>query len=403
MSVHPSWSPLFDFAGWVIKEIKIIPELAMIKIQRDKRLSIRCPHCYQRSGTNRKSWHTVNDLPLGVVSIVKIHYQAIQGFCAACDHYFTIVPYGFDHAVRATRRLMHYVCRLCRFMPVNKVSEFLPISASTARRWDKKVLAEHLPEPDFDNLRYVIVDEKSIGKGHNYLTVVINGETGDVLHLAEGKKKESFESFFAKLSAKQIKNIKAIAMDRAGAYKAVAQEQAPNAEIVFDKFHIVANLNQAIDEVRRSAWREANKDDKRFIKGQRYNLFRHPENLREDQATDLAALFEANESLFQAYLLKDGLRNLWTYIYPAWASKYLEKWISWVNDSGLTPLIKFAKGLHRDRTEVLACIKHRITSAKLEAFNGIIDRIVRKACGYRDLEYLYLKIRQEASPPVLHR
>ena len=401
MSVHPSWSPLFDFSGWVIKEIKTRPKIAMIRLRRDKRLSIRCPYCYKRAGTNRKVWQSVSDLPLGIASIVKIHYEAIQGFCACCERYFTIVPHGFDHAVRATRRLMHYVCRLCRFMPASKVSEFLPISASTARRWDKKVLAEHLPEPDLDSLRYVIVDEKSIGKGHNYLTVVINGETGEVLHLAEGKKKESFESFFARLSATQINNIKAIAMDRAGAYKAVAQEQAPKAEIVFDKFHIIANLNQAIDEVRRNAWREASKDDKRFIKGQRYNLFRHPENLREDQASDLALLFEINKPLFQAYLLKDALRKLWTYVYPGWAGKYLDKWIYWVNESGLTPLVKFAKGLDRDRAKVLACIKHRITSAKLEAFNGIIDRIVRKACGYRDLEYLYLKIRQEATPPVL--
>ncbi len=100
-------------------------------------------------------------------------------------------------------------------------------------------------------------------------------------------------------------------------------------------------------------------------------------------------------------LLGVSLRNLWTYIYPKWAEKYLDKWISWVKDSELEPLVKFAKGLDRDRKEIMACIKHRITSARLEAFNGTIDRIVRKACGYRDLEYLYLKIRQEAAPPVL--
>ena len=134
MSVHPSWSPLFDFPGWVIKEIKTRPEIAMIRLQRDKRFSIRCPYCYKRSGTNRKVWQSVSDLPLGIASIVKIHYEAIQGFCACCERYFTIVPHGFDHAVRATRRLMHYVCRLCRFMPADNVAEFLPISASTARR-----------------------------------------------------------------------------------------------------------------------------------------------------------------------------------------------------------------------------------------------------------------------------
>jgi len=296
---------------------------------------------------------------------------------------------------------MHYVCRLCRFMPVNKTPIFLPVSTSTSRRWDKQVLARHLPDSDFNNLRTILVDEKSIGPHHHYLTVVINGETGEVLHLAEGKKKESLESFFQKLIPTQINKIKAVGMDRAGAYKAVVQEYAPKADIVFDKFHIIANMNAAIDDVRRAEWHKANKEDKKFIKGQRYNLFRNPEWLKPKQATSLADLFEVNESLFQGYLLKDALRNLWTYTYSKWASKYLDKWISWVKDSDLRSLIKFTKGLDRDKKEILACIRHQITSAKLEAFNATINRIIKRACGYRDLEYLYLKIRQEASPPVL--
>lgn len=401
MSSHPSLRPLYHFPEWIIHHIKITSEMAAIHLRRDLRYRFNCPYCHRKAGENRRIKQSVLDIPLGVANMTFINYEAIQGYCSICKRHFTLLPPGIEHNAKATTRLMHYVCRLCRFMPADKVSEFLPVSASTARRWDKKVLSRYLPEPDFDNLRYLIVDEKSIGPHHHYLTVVINGETGEVLHLAEGNKKESLESFFLKLSPEQIKNIKAVAMDRAGAYKTVVKEYAPKAEIVFDKFHIVANLNQAIDEVRREEWREADDDNKQFIKGQRYNLFRHPERLKPEQASDLAALFEANESLFQAYLLKDALRNLWTYIYPKWAEKYLDKWISWVKDSELEPLVKFAKGLDRDRKEIMACIKHRITSAKLEAFNGTIDRIVRKACGYRDLEYLYLKIRQEAAPPVL--
>lgn len=286
-------------------------------------------------------------------------------------------------------------------MPVNKIPFFLPISASTARRWDKKILAKHLPKPDLDNLRVILIDEKSIGAHHQYMTVVINGETGDVLHLAEGKKKTSLESFFQKLSQRQIKNIKAIGIDRAGAYKSVIQEYAPKARIVYDKFHIVANLNTAIDEVRRSEWQNADKDDKTFIKGQRFNLLRNAHNLKDDQCDNLARLFEANEALFQAYLLKDAFSTLWTYVRPKWASKFLDNGIEWAKETELKPLVKFAKGVDRDRDEILAWIKHRVTSAKLEAFNATISRIVKRACGYRDLDYLYLKIRQEASPPVL--
>lgn len=401
MSNHPSLRCLYDFPGWVIQEMKVLPEVAVIKLHRDKRLTIYCPHCIRKAGLNRKVSQTAYDLPIGPVSLVMIHYEAVQGYCNHCKGHFTLHPPGVESYAHATRRLMHYVCKLCRFMPADKVPLFLPISASTARRWDKRVLVKHLPQPDLDDLRVLLIDEKSIGSGHSYMTVVMNGDSGEILHLAEGKKKTSLESFFQKLSHRQINKITAVGIDRAGAYKAIVEEYAPKAQIVYDKFHIVANLNTAVDEVRRVEWRNANKDEKRFIKGQRFNLLRNAQNLKDNQCDRLAELFEANESLLQAYLLKDAFSTLWTYVRPKWASKFLDNWIEWAKETELKPLVKFAKGVDRDRNEILAWIKHRVTSAKIEAFNATISRIVKRACGYRDLDYLYLKIRQEASPPVL--
>ena len=401
MSSSPSLRPLYSFPGWVIQEIKLNPELVMVKIRRNHQLTIYCPHCLRKAGESRRVIQTAKDLPLGPASLVQIIYEAIQGYCNGCHRYFTILPPGIEPKAKATKRLMHYVCKLCRFMPSDKVPTFLPISTSTARRWDKRVLTEELPSPNLDNLRVILVDEKSIGPHHHYVTVVINGENGDVLHLAEGKKKESLEAFFLKLTPEQIANIKAVGMDRAGAYKAVVNERAPNAAIVFDKFHLIANYNQAIDEVRRAEWRKAEAEDKKFIKGQRYNLFRNPENLKPEHEKSLQDLFEFNEPLFQSYLLKDALKSLWIYVYPKSASKFLDKWISWAKETELTPLVRFANGLDRDRKEILSFIRHRVTSAKLEAFNATISRIVKRACGYRDLDYLFLKIRQEATPPVL--
>jgi len=398
MSSSPSLRPLYDFPGWIIQEIKISADIVMVKLRRHIQRNIYCPKCIRHVGENRRVIQVALDLPLGITKVVQIIYEAIQGYCHICGHYFTVLPPGIDHHAKATKRLMHYVCRLCRFMPVNKIPFFVPISSSTARRWDKKILTECLPDPDLDNLRVLLVDEKSIGPHHHYVTVVINGDNGEVLHLAEGKKKQSLEAFFKKLTPDQIANIKAIGMDRAGAYKAVVSEYAPNASIVFDKFHIVANFNQAIDEVRRAEWRNADKEHKKIIKGQRYNLFRNPENMKSEQEASLNALFEFNEPLFQTSILKDALKILWTYVYPKWASKYIDKWISWAKETELKPLVKFAKGLDRDRNEILAFIRHRVTSAKLEAFNATISRIVRRACGYRDLDYLFLKIRQEGNP-----
>ena len=402
MSSSPSLRPLYTFPGWIIQEIKLNSEIVMVRLRRHRKHKITCPDCGKRARENRVVHQGAKDLPLGSINLVQIIYEAVQGYCRACRTYFTVLPPGIDNNAKATRRLMHYVCRLCRFMPVDKVPFFMPISTSTARRWDKKILSEYLPDPDLDNLRVILVDEKSIGSHHHYVTVVINGDTGEVLHLAEGKKKESLSAFFEKLTTEQILNIKAVGMDRAGAYKSVVSQYAPSAAIVFDKFHLIANYNQAIDEVRRAQWRAAEEDEqKSFIKGQRYNLFRNSENLKPEQKTSLRELLKINKPLFKAYVLKDSLKKIWSYVYPKSAEKYLDKWISLANESELKPLTKFAKGLDRDRKEILSFIRHRITSAKLEAFNATISRIVKRACGYRDLDYLFLKIRQEATPPVL--
>jgi len=203
----------------------------------------------------------------------------------------------------------------------------------------------------------------------------------------------------------------------------VVEKEIPHARIVYDKFHLIANYTGVIDKIRRVQWRSASKQDKTFIKGQRYNLFRNPENPcpveyihptipwgEPEQELSLAKLLSVNENLNKAYVLsggcskfqggyytpKDALRVLWRYKYAKSASKYLDQWILWAMETGIEAIKKFARGLDKARDGILAFCKHRITSAKIEAFNATIARIVRRACGYRDLEYLYLKIRQEA-------
>jgi transposase len=357
----------------------------------------RCPYCEHPMGEMRTVERRVLDLPLGTLNKMTIHFTTSQGKCSQCGNFHTFLPPGIEGNSRATERLKIYVSRLCRFMPVNKAATFFPISVNTARRWDKDILQRTLPSPNLDDIHAILVDETSIGKGHNYLTVVLNAVTGEVLHLAEGKRKSSLEGFFEKLSAAQKASIQAVGIDRSGSYQSVVKEQIPDADIVYDKFHIVSNYNDVIDEIRREEWRQAEeKEDKKFIKGQRFNLFKNPCNLKFDAKKSLKELLDMNKNLHSAYLLKDALKNLWTYTSAAWAGKYLDKWIGWAKETEIEELIRFAKGLNKARDGLLSYCKHQITSAKIESFNATIKRIIRKACGYRDMDYLYLKIRQEA-------
>ncbi|MFH1006570.1 MAG: ISL3 family transposase [Candidatus Latescibacterota bacterium] len=402
MPLTVSLAPLYAISGWVVDNIVVNPMCFEVRIYLrpdGRRKGFRCPKCERRMGQMRERQRSVLDIPLGTASAAYLIFTASQGRCARCGTIHTFSPPGIGVKAKGTDRLKRYVSLLARFMPADKIPTIVPISADTARRWDKEVLMAQLPEPALDGLQAILVDEKSIGRGHHYLTVVLNAHTGEVVHLAEGKRKDSLQEFFSELTKKQKRSIKAVGMDRASAYKAVVGEEIPRAQIVYDKFHLIANYNEVIDKIRRAEWHAAEKQDKSFIKGQRYNLFRNPENLKPEQKVSLETLLAINDNLNKAYILKDALKVLWTYKYAKSAGKYLRRWIAWAMETGIKVLQKFASGLEKSRDGILAFCKHRITSARIEAFNATIARIVRRACGYRDLEYLYLKIRQEG---VLH-
>lgn len=347
-------------------------------------------------GRNRVKLQTARDLPLGTALRVVLVYEAIQGRCSACGCYATIHPPGIDDHARATRRLQEFVSRLARVLPLSHIEEVVPVDDVTAFRWDKAILTQTLPEPDLDNLRVLLVDEKAIRKHHGYVTLVMNGQTGELLHMAEGKKKASLQSFFDKLSPEQKQRIVAVGMDRAGAYREVVQAELPGADIVFDKFHLIANYHAVIDEIRRDEWRKANAADRDVIKGQRYNLFRNPTHRTPAQTRSLMALLHINRNLAVAYILKDGLRKLWDYQRRTAAAQYLAKWCRWAAVSGVAALRAFARSLLRAKEEVLNYCKHRITTARLEAFNNTVSRLIHRACGMRDTDYLFLKLRQES-------
>ena len=148
--------------------------------------------------------------------------------------------------------------------------------------------------------------------------------------------------------------------------------------------------------MRHQEWRKANEEDKKVIKCQRYNLFRNPENRTEKQTLSLKALLKTNENLNHVYVLKEAFRHFWTYTYRACAEKYLLKWVIWANESKIEQLMKFAKSLLRSKDEILNYCRHQITTGRLESFNNTVSRIIHRACGVKNLDYLFLKLRQES-------
>lgn len=387
---------MYPFEGYVIESVNCQQVGLQINLRWDARRKLICPDCGCQMAKNREKQLVAFDLPCGGGPVVYVCYPAIQGCCSRCGTYPTIRPKEIHPTRKATWRLMRFVSHLARFVPFDAMSALIEVPAATAWRYDNDVLKADLPEPNLDGIEALLVDEKAVRRGHGYVTLVINAKTGELLHLHEGKKKASLEAFFGKLTPQQKATIQAVCIDRNGAFRAVIQEHLPQAEIVFDKFHLLSNLGKVIDEVRRREYAGATGEMKNVIKGQRFNLLRHPENLDAEGKVSLDALLGINENLQAAYLLKDQFRMIWTYQKPGWARRCLNQWVQWARETAIEPLVRFANGIERDAEQIVSWCRHRITNGRIEGFNSIVTRVIIKARGIRSIDYLFLKLRQES-------
>ena len=198
---------LFRFAGSVVSKVLVEKVGVRVAMLRDGRCRPRCPDCRVPLKEIRAGKIAVHDLPLADRSTVWVTLPAVQGRCQQCRMLITPRPPEVHPTRDATWRLMRAVAAWASFCPVSSVATMFAISEATVRRYEVDVLNADLPDPDLDNLEILLVDEKSVRKGHGYVTVVLNGLTGELLHMAEGKKKESLESFFSLLTDKQKASI----------------------------------------------------------------------------------------------------------------------------------------------------------------------------------------------------
>jgi transposase len=388
---------LYRFDGYVVEKVVVEEVGVQVKMRFDSRRRPCCPRCAGGLSVHRKGVGLAADLPLADRLVVWVTFPVVQGKCGACDSFVTTRPAEVHPSRKATWRWMRCVSSWAAACPISAVAERFRISEATVRRYDQAVLEHDLPEPCLDGIDALLVDEKSVRKGHGYVTVVINARTGELLHMDEGKKKESLVSFFDKLTMEQKSSIKAVCIDRNGAYRSAIEEQIPQAEIVHDRFHLIMNLNAAVDEIRRAEWRKANKEDRRVIKGNRFLILAGRENLSGDGKRRLDALVALNTNLTNAYLLKEDFRSIYQAARtPKDAEMRLRDWVAAAVASGLQRISLFARILLKSKDCFTAYFKHRITSGPIEAFNNQIARLIHRSCGVSNLDYLFLKMRAQS-------
>jgi transposase len=304
---------------------------------------------------------------------------------------------------RYTRRFALHVGNLCRDMTVSRVAEIERLHHSTVKDLDKLYMRQQVALAGTPSPRAVGIDEISIRKGHNYRVIVSDLDRRRPIWVGgEGRKEEDLDEFFNFIGKTKSKHVKLAAMDMWKAFRNSTLKNAPDALIIYDKFHIMSHLSKALDQVRRAEYKRLSGKDRSYIKGQRYTLLSNKENLDLKGRRALKKLLAANSRLNTAYLLKEVFGQLWDYKTARGARAFFERWKDSLKWKRLKPYVKFAAMVERHWDGIVSYCNpdNKVSLGLVEGVNNKIRVIQRKAYGYRDEEYLKLKIIASFLPPL---
>ena len=276
-------------------------------------------------------------------------------------------------------------------MTLRDVAQLTTLSWDTVKEIVKRRLRRDYGRIDLQGVRYLSIDEIYVGRQRGYSTLVMDLESGRILWVSPGRGKAGLMGFWRRLRRSRSR-IRAVAMDRSGAYWAAVVKELPGVAVVFDKFHIVQLMNQRLDELRRELVREAEGAMKMVIKGTRYLLLTRAANLAEDQLPKLERALKLNEPLSQGWYLKEELNLLWEQKSYAQMHHFLSQWCNQATQTGVRQLQKMAKTLQVHRSGILSWWTHPINNGRMEGTNNKIKTLNRQAYGYRDEDFFILKL-----------
>jgi transposase len=361
---------------------------------KHKREKLHCPECGSRDLILRGcSSRRFSMVPIGS----KVIYLDLDVQRVACRHCEVIrqVELSFaDSCFSYTRAFERYVLELSKHMTILDVARHFHVSWDVIKDIQKRYLKKKFSRPVLKDLRYLAIDEIAVKKGHHYVTVALDLESGAVIFVGDGKGAEALNPFWKRLRHSPA-TVEAVAIDMSPAYMSAVMDNLPTATIVFDHFHVVKLFNDKLSDLRRDLYREA-KDDlqKDVLKGTRWLLLKNPRNLDEKKGEKerLEEALRMNEPLYTAYYLKEDLREIWTQPSKQEAEKVLDEWIRKASSSGIAILKTMAKTLSSYKSGILAYYDHPISTGPLEGTNNKIKTMKRQAYGFRDMKFFKLKI-----------
>jgi transposase len=342
------------------------------------------------SGVVRRRFRS---LPIGGKRVF-IDLPVQRLWCTACGKTRQATVAFAEERRSYTHAFERYALELSGHMTIKAVAHHLGVGWDMIKEIQKRRLQRRFKKPKLKHLRHVAIDEISIGRGHRYLTVVLDLDSGAVVFVGDGKGADSLLPFWKRLQGSRAR-IKAVATDMSPAYTAAVRDNLPRAIHVFDRFHVVKLFNEKFTLFRQELQREAEGPlQKKVLKGTRWLLLKNPENLDDerDERKRLEKALALNKPLATVYYMKEDLRQIWDQPDPRAAKVFLDDWIARARTSGIRLLQKFAETLVEHRRGILNYYRCPITTGPLEGTNNKIKTLQRQAYGFRDHDFFKLKI-----------
>lgn len=367
----------------------------LFRLEPDAQVAPRCGRCQATCGLiHERCSRRVRDRDL-FDQRVWLEVPLRRVVCLSCGVSTEYLPW-LPARSRLTARMIAHVESLLRLLPIAHIGQLTGLHWHTIRALDARRLAREVTAPDLSSLRRLVMDEFALFKGHRYATVAICADTQQVLWVGEGRSRKDVRPFFQMLGPQVCGQIEAVAMDMNSAMDLEVKAHCPAARVIYDLFHVIAKFGrEVVDRVRvdQANALKAEPSARHVIKRSRWLLLRNRENLTDEQAVKLDELLAANAPLTTVYLLKTQLKELW---YAPDEEQARSRWAQWsalAQQSGLAPLVAFAKRMTPYLDGITASALYRLNSSVLEGMNNRIKVIKRMAYGYRDTAYFFLKIK----------
>lgn len=408
------WRMLLGVEKTVVEDIDLDYESGVLvaSVRPTGSMRHRCGLCQRRSprydaGVGRRRWRALD------AGAVQVYLEGDSPRVSCPTHGVTVaaVPWA-RHQVGHTHHFDAQVAWLATQTSKSAVTELMRIAWRTVGAIITRVWADTEKLYDrFANLTRIGIDEISYKRGHKYLTVIVDHDSGRLVWAAPGRDKATLRTFFDALGEERCGAITHVSADGAEWIAAVVAERCVNAVRCADPFHVVRWATEALDEVRRGSWNDARKaarinetrrsrgrpaDDAAprphstravGLKHSRYALWKNPENLTERQSAKLAWVVTTNPTLARAYYLKEGLRVVFK-LPLAEATEALDKWVAWARRSRIASFVKLQRSIAKHREAILASIEHGLSNGRIESMNTKIRLITRVAFGFKSPEAL---------------